>query len=613
MTSLISKNRKLFIGALISGSLLLACSTKKGTKRASDESDSLARELEAYAKKAKNQNYGPTLNVKESSPFVDKTDAYGLSGLQAVSFNAVDLNFDGFTDLVILPTYYSRPQFYIFDKTTKKFVFWKHDPLDVDFKASFLFFYDLNKDKLPDLISGVLNQRSEVSKIPLKYYTGKMKDGLLTFVEQQKAFKLPAEPTSSLTFLDYDLDGWTDIFVANWFENSRGEYLPVADRLLKNNKGKFTEVTNLLQGEADKMPDQLYPPNAKPTYGSSSCDIDQNGFPDILTVSSSGHKNKLWMNLRERQTGERMFEDLGPVTNYASDPDGSLIPTGGGRSFFSACTDYNDDGIMDVFLGELSHAYDNDSVDKSSILTGSKEIYPPYFLRTEYVSDAMSESWNQGDRRAIWLDYNLDGRMDIVVDNSGFPPYSRLVMFEQDETHAFINVSSQLGIDIVNPQGTITIDLNHDGKLDFITAQNNVRKSDIKPRLYVLENQVSTIGRRSIRVHLQGLKANTEALGAMVMLYTESKIKKTVQRRWVEYSQGGLPSQNESGILFGVGEGVDVVGIKVRWPLIKKEGFSSGAVIEKLYSTKNFPEKEFSEYTVCEDGKILVGKISCQF
>lgn len=613
MTSSISKKNPIFWVLLCGALVFFGCSSKKVSTKVADESESLAKELELAAKKAKSVTFGPTLSLKEGSPFVDKTDRYGLSNLQAVSFNAIDLNFDGETDLVILPTHYSRPKFFIYDRVAKKFSEWKHDPLQVDFKASYLFFYDLNKDRVPDLISGVLNQRSEVSKIPLKFYMGKIKDGHLTFIEQPKTFNLPAEPTSSLTILDYDLDGWPDIFVANWFENSRGEYIPVHDRLLKNNKGKFVEVTQLLRDESTKQPDQLYPQNARPTYGSSSCDIDQNGYPDVLTVSSSGHRNKLWMNLKERQSSERFFEDIGPVSNYGSDPDGSLIPTGGGRNFFSACTDYNDDGIMDVFLGNLSHAYDNESVDKSSILTGSKEVYPPYFLRTEYVSDAMSESWNQGDRRGVWGDYNLDGRVDLLVDNSGFPPYSRLVMFEQDETRAFINVSSQVGIDIVNPQGTIVLDVNRDGKPDILTAQNNIRKADIKPRLYLFENQTVTLGRRAIKVHLQGIKSNTEALGAMVMLYTQTKNKKTVQRRWVEYSQGGLPSQNESGVHFGVAEGVEVVGIKVRWPYLKREGFGSGSVIEKLYSLKDFPEKDFSEYTVCEDGKILAGKISCQF
>lgn len=599
-------------GLLLGALFFSSCSSKKPQKSADEESIALAEELNSLSKKVQTPNYGPSL--AEGGSFVDKTEAYGLSGLSAVSFNAVDFNFDGYTDLVILPTYYSRPKFYLFDPGLKKFMPWDIDPLPLDFKASFILIYDVNKDKIPDLISGVLNQRSEVSQIPLKLYTGSIQDGFLHFSEKVKAFNLPAEPTSSVSLLDYDMDGWIDIFISNWYESRDRQYYPVADRLLRNQKGNFVEVTSLLRGEAQKSSSQLYPPNARPTYGASTCDIDLNGYPDILTVSSSGHKNKLWMNRKEQQTGQRYFQDHGPETNYASDPDGMLVPTGGGRSFFSACTDYNDDGIMDVFLGELSHAYDNESVDKSSILTGSRETFPPYFLRTEYVSDATSESWNQGDRRGVWVDYNIDGRIDLLVDNSGFPPYSRLVMFEQDETRAFINVASQLGIDVVNPTGTITIDLNQDGLPDVITSQNNIRKADIPPRMYVFENQNGGYGKRAIRVHLQGLKSNTEALGATVMLYTlGADGKRVVQRRYVEYSQGGLSSQNESGVHFGLGPKMEAVGVKVRWPFVKKIGRSSGTILEKLYSLKDFPgvKSNYLEITLCEDGKILAGRVTC--
>lgn len=597
--------------SLLGGLFLLTfgCSTPK--KSADEESIKLSEELASLSYKDKPVNYGPTL--RDGGAFVDKTEQYGLGNLFAVTFNAVDFTLDGKTDLVILPTYYSRPKFLVFDPQTKKFSHWKHDPLPNDFKASFMLFYDVNKDKVLDLIAGVLNQRSEVSQIPVKFYLGSIKEGLLSFKEDPSMIKLPPEPTSALTLLDYDLDGWLDLFIGNWFESRNGKYYPVADRLLRNVNGKFEEVTGLLRDETKKSSDQIYPPNARPTYGASSCDIDQNGFPDILTASSSGHKNKLWMNNSEKMTGERTFEDLGPATNYAADPDGSLIPTGGGRNFFSACTDYNDDGIMDVFLGSLSHAYDNDSVDKSSILTGSRETYPPYFIRTEYLSDATSESWNQGDHRGVWTDYNLDGRVDLVVDNTGFPPYSRLVLFEQDESHGFSNVASQLGIDLVNPTGTTVIDLNQDGLPDLLTSQNNIRRSDIPPRLFVFENQSRVTGRKAIKVHLRGIKSNTHGLGAMVMLYTTRDKEKIVQRRWAEYSQGGLTSQNEEGIHFGIDAGVTAIGVKVRWPFKTKSGFKQGVVTEKLYSLQGIPLTNLTEVTVCEDGKILTGKISCQF
>jgi len=598
---LISSISKGLMASLLGGLFLFSYSCSSVKK---DEAKKISKKQPRRSEKK--INVGPTV---PNTSFIDKTKEYGLSNIHAIAFNAVDINQDKLTDLIVLPNFYGRPQFYIFNRANHKFELWDHDPLPTDFKASFVVFEDLNRDGLVDLVSGVLNQKSEITQVPLKIYFGKMIQGKLQFIEQP--LSLPPEPTSSVTIIDYNLDGWPDIFVSNWFDNTGNEPKMVADRLLENQQGKFKDVSHLLTKETVKDQSQIFPPEARPTFGSSSCDIDQNGYPDILTVSSSGYKNKLWINLGERESGSRYFEDIGVETNYASDHNGSLIPTGGGRSFFSACADYNNDGLMDIFLGELSHAYDNASVDKSSILTGSKETYPPYFIRTEYLSDAHNDYWNQGDRRAIWFDYNLDGRIDLLVDNSGFPPHSRLVLFEQDETNAFINNAGQLGLDIVNPMSSIVLDLNGDGKLDIITAQNNIRRSSIPSRIYVFENQVKTTG-RAYRFHLEGNKSNTSGLGAMVLLYTMKAGQNIVQRRWVEYSQGGLPSQNEKGVHFGVDAQTEVVGVKVRWPYVKRKGFSSGEVAEKLYPLGRFKDLPSPvELTLCEDGGVFLGRTPC--
>lgn len=566
-------------------------------------------QIENLFKKIEHIEFGPTL--KSETDFVDVTEKYGLSNLQAIAMNAVDLNFDGFTDLIIVPSYYSRPKFFIWNQSKNKFQPWEHDPLPGDFKTSFILYYDLNRDRIPDLVSGVLNQKGEMTKVPLKFYKGVITNGLLHFQEDKKVLNIPPGPTSSVVVLDYNLDGWPDLFVSNWFENRKGEYLPVADLLLQNKKGIFVDVSSLLDGEINKSSDQLYPPLAKPTYGASTCDIDQNGYPDILTVSSSGYKNKLWMNRISSKTGERFFEDMGTASGYASDTIGSLIPTGGGRSFFSACADYNNDGIMDIFLGELSHAYDVDSVDKSSILTGSKMNYPPFFIRTEYLSDANSQSWNQGDRRGIWFDYNVDGLLDLLVDNSGFPPHSRLVLFEQDEAHAFKNVAHPKGLNIVNPAASIVFDFNKDGLPDILTAQNNIRRADIEPRLYLFENQIKIKNSIILKIHLGGTSSASDAVGSMIVLSTTKNKKTKTQRRWLEYSMGGIPSQHESGVIFGIEKGALVKEVKVRWPYLKNIGFSQEEIIEKIYSIQSLLKDPYTEVTLCESGKVFSGKVSC--
>jgi hypothetical protein len=601
---------KFFLKASFLGGLffvLFSCSVMK--QNSGEESlNSLSKFVSDIRNNSKEVDYGPT--QRNSSFFKDVTSLYGLDNLEAVSLNVVDLNRDGFSDLVLLPYYYSRPKFFLFNSKLKKFEILETDPLPEDFKASFLVFHDFNKDGVLDFISVVFNQKSEVSKIPVKLFEGKIEKNRIRFYEKKDIISLPPLPTSSISLIDYDLDGWMDFFLGNWFRSEGQSIVPVSDALFKNSpSGKFDNVSYLLTGELDKSENQIFPPFAKPTYGTSTCDIDQNGYPDILTASSSGHKNKMWLNLLKIESLQRYFKDYGVESNYASDQNGLLLTTGGGRSFFSSCTDYNNDGIMDLFLGELTHGHDNESVDKSSLLTGETLKFPPFFIRTEYVSDGEKEFWNQGDRRATWFDYNLDGRIDLLVDNSGFPPHSRLVLYEQDSNHRFINQARDLGIDIVNPSSTVILDVNQDGRADILTSQTNIRKSEIKSRLYLFENNVLTKN-SFLKIFLSGIDSNRDAIGSLVEVELASRNKqhRFQQKRWVDYFQGGLASQNEGQLIIGVPKDYKVTSITVTWPLEKTSKSKMKEVLKVKYK-RDF--KKNSTITLCENGTILPGKREC--
>lgn len=588
--------------------ILFSCSSKE-VKKVSGASE-LDRALKALpAEDAARPVYGPTA----SQGFRDKTADYGLDKIEGVWFGAVDLNRDQYDDLVVLPGYFHQAHFFLFDPVQKKFVetasrFSEPTP------SSYLAFADFNRDGVMDVLSGVLNQRGEFTKIPLQLWKGRWDEqGQLQFLRDETFVKLAPGPTSSVALIDVNLDGRLDIFVGNWYSEYKNSLIPTADTLLLNTATGWEERADWLIGESDKSVNELFPRAAKPTYGASTCDMDQDGWPDILTASSGGHANKLWLNrppLPGSRDDGRRFIDVGRDSRFAHDANGGLVPTGGGRTFTAICADYNDDGIMDAFLGEQTHGWDNLAVDRSSVLTGARQVPPLSFLRTEYMSDSNSENWNQGDKRASWVDLNLDGFVDILVDNSGFPPNSRLVAFRQDETRAFVNVASQWGLDLVNPVGSILMDLNQDGRLDIITGQTNIRQSDIKGRIYVLENQLSDTGRAKL-FYLDGKQANAKGIGAMLMLYTIVDGKQVVQRRWNETIQGGLASQNAEGVHFGVAENAKVLGVKVRWPVLKSGSARTGSVLERMYPIKENPRRKLEVWTLCEDGRAILGRFSC--
>jgi hypothetical protein len=356
--------------------------------------------------------------------------------------------------------------------------------------------------------------------------------------------------------------------------------------LLIGNKLKFRDVSDQLLGEYYLPKNAKVFVNARPTFGTSTCDIDQNGFPDVLTANTNGNNNKLWLNLYDFREKNRYFQDYAKETGYAADLNGLLDPLGGGNTFFSSCADYNNDGIMDLYVGVLSHSYDNESKDRSSILTGAKSTFPPGFIRTEYTNVDESGKWDQGDRSGVWIDLKFDGLRDLLVDNSGFPPKSRLIYFFQYPDHSFDDLSSKAGIDIVNPEGTIVLDYNQDGKPDILTGQSNVRNGQMNNHLYLFRNDLPFKDKKSIRTYLRGKQSNKMGLGAMMILNFSKKKGSVSQRQFVEYSSGPQSSQNEEGLFWGFDDSQKLLSAVIRWPIYKDD--INNSFLEKKYVKISF-------------------------
>jgi len=563
---------------------------------------------------------GPTRKFQPDN-FVDVTEQYGLKDLSATRLYAVDFNGDGETDIVYMEEHYSVPKFLQFDPALKKYKLLKNPPFPTSFRTSFLNFADFNHDGLLDVVAGTLNQESELSQHKLMFFIAQKEGGKVKYHEIPNALaNNRALPNASAIIFDFDLDGVLDIFLGNWFFKSKGRQRAHTDILYKGialpdlktmkRKGSgpfFVDVSYLL--EEENLFDRALNmnPNARATFGASTCDLDQNGYPDILTASSSGQSNKLWMNIPGDQANPRRYKDYARESGYGNDVEGSLDPLGGGNSFYSTCFDYNNDGIMDVALGEVFHSYDPETRDRSSILTGSALEFPPKFIRTEYIREYGPTQWSESDRRGVWLDYNNDTLPDLLVENTGFPPHSRLILFEQETNHAYSDVAENSGINILNPSGLVKLDFNHDGLMDLLVGQTNIRDSSISPRLFLFENINKREGRRSLRIYLQGQQSNLQGLGSMVYLKASGQLF----RQYVEYAYGHLPDQNEEGIHFGLGE-LTPEYLEVRWPFVSSQDLEKHSPMIKRYDLSKFSFSTHTEVTLCENGRYRRGRWNCQ-
>ncbi|MBC7427080.1 MAG: VCBS repeat-containing protein [Bacteriovorax sp.] len=537
---------------------------------------------------------------KKGDIFVDKTEEYGLKGVHAVHMYAVDANHDGATDLVTLDDFMASPKFYFFNKAEKKFKL-GDNPFDEIIRASYLSFVDLDHDGILDVIIGNLNQKTEITQYPARIFKGEIINGKLHY-KQKTVLPTGILPTASIVPLDYNLDGEIDLFLANWFSQKDANPRPVTDFLFEGKGYQFTDVGSQLKGEYDyNINDKSYP-NATPTFGASVCDVDKNGFPDIMTNNTNGYFNKLWMNIDGKN-----FVNYGQESGYGADNEGTAESHGGGNSFFSLCGDYNNDEIVDIVVGNLSKDSDPETRDKSAVLTGSTKAFPPKFYRSEFYMTDQKENWSEGNRRGLWIDYNLDGLSDLIIENSGFPPSSRLVLFEQQADHEYKDKGLDLGINLMNPSGTVTIDLNGDGIMDFIAGQSKVRAGDIDTRIYVFENQTKRNGRGSIRFHLQGKKSNFYGISSTVIFSTT----KTKRFSPVSYSYGSLPSQNEEGIYFAFDKETPS-DVTVRWSIGSEDRLGRIIPLVKKYDLRKLSGTgKHLELNLCEDGRVLPKSKDC--
>ncbi len=228
-------------------------------------------------------------------------------------------------------------------------------------------------------------------------------------------------------FLDYDNDGWLDIFMPGG-QRLKNTPPDASNRLYKNNRdGTFTDVT-----EKAGLKDTGW------AQGVCVGDYNNDGFEDIF-VTYYG-QNKLFRN-----NGDGTFTD---VTAKA----GLLHPT---RRFSTGCTfvDYNRDGFLDLFVSNYLQI-DLETAPKPSlsVINCNYEGIPVncgpnglpaaqnYLYRNNgdgTFTDVSKESGIAGFRgsfalTAIGMDADEDGWPDIFVACDSTP--SLLLMNNHDGT-----------------------------------------------------------------------------------------------------------------------------------------------------------------------------------
>ena len=276
---------------------------------------------------------------------------------------------------------------------------------------------------------------------------------------------------SGVALLDYNNDGWLDIYLLNGstFAALKGkEAAPRAMLLHNNHDGTFTDVT-----------DKAGVANERWGFGVAVADYDNDGWPDIY-VSNYG-KNRLYHN---NQDGT--FADVAEKAGVAL----------GGWSAGPTWGDYDRDGLLDLFVpGYVKFDPEHPPVGGQNGLStsscqfrGVSVMCGPRGLPGESdhlfhnngdgtftdVSKKAGVSDPQGyyGLASVFVDADDDGWVDLVVANDSVPRY----LYHNLHDGTFQDVSYLSGFALTNEglaqasMGIAVGDYNRDGMVDFFVT-----------------------------------------------------------------------------------------------------------------------------------------------
>lgn len=385
--------------------------------------------------------------------------------------------------------------------------------------------------------------------------TGK---GAFTDVTEATGLKQSTRWGTGCAFLDYDLDGRVDLFVANYLVFDRDKIplpgtspnchwkgvpvmcgpkgLPGGTNLLFHNEGgKFRDVSEASGVAAI---------NDRYSMSVTTLDYDHDGWPDIFVAVDS----QASILFRNNKNGT--FTDVAVAGGVAYSEDGREQAGMG-----SAAGDYDGDGWLDLaktnFIDDTANLYRNNGDG-----TFEDAVHPTGVGRNmKYMG------WG-----VAFLDYDNDGWQDLFMVNGHVYPeiemkvpdspyrqkrllYRNILGKKMEE----VSASPATGItERHSSRGLAVGDYDNDGNVDMFVWNMNEHPS-------LLRN--SGGGGHFLSLRLVGVKANRSAIGARVTVVAGG-------RRQVQEVRSGssFMSQSDLRLHFGLGQERRVDRIEIEWP-----------------------------------------------
>jgi len=334
---------------------------------------------------------------------------------------------------------------------------------------------------------------------------------------------------------DFDGDGWLDLYVSGFEIWPDQEF---ADVIFRNQGGKAFQLwwqqTKILRGR-----------------GVTAADFDEDGDLDVYVSNYRLQPNLLWRN-----DGSGSFTEQAVSYGVAGDgEDGSW-----GHTISSAFGDFDNDGRIDLLVGNFSHPPENQDRVKLLRNTGAAGQF-----RFKDMGSSAAPQWQESFASPALADFDNDGFLDYyltTVYEGGQSVLYRNISadFSQGPNSRsgserspvgewrFQDVTDETGVTTESTYGAGWADFDNDGDVDLLAGARLFRNPGNDNHW--------------LRLRLDGgAGANRGSIGARIRVRSGPWLL-------VRQVEGGTGegNQNDQAVHFGLGSRGQPVKVTIHWP-----------------------------------------------